>query len=90
MTPASQHKVRQRQMRHMVEVLLGRRLKQWEQVHHINEDPADNLLSNLTVITPRVHKWLHSKGPSLRATARRGLVTLSDVVMHRIAIELSL
>lgn len=38
----------------------GRLLRRDEHVHHINEDPLDNRLENLEVLSPREHHRRHS------------------------------
>jgi hypothetical protein len=40
---------------------LGRPLSSDELVHHINHDPFDNRLENLTIVTRSEHKKLHSE-----------------------------
>lgn len=40
----------------------GRRLDRWEFVHHKNEDPRDNRIENLELMTARRHAQLHLKG----------------------------
>jgi hypothetical protein len=52
------------QLEHRVimEAHLGRRLEAWENVHHKNEDRADNRLENLEVMTVGAHASHHHKG----------------------------
>lgn len=45
----------------VVEKHLGRKLDKKEIVHHINENPMDNRLENLKVMTISAHKSLHWK-----------------------------
>lgn len=40
---------------------LGRKLRKDEQVHHINENPLDNRIENLTVLSPKEHMSLHKQ-----------------------------
>ena len=40
---------------------LGRLLKNWEEVHHKDEDPTNNALSNLILSDNRKHQRQHSK-----------------------------
>lgn len=49
-----------REHRHIMEVHLGRKLESWEHVHHINDDPLDNRLENLIVISNADHQRLHA------------------------------
>ncbi len=48
--------------RHVMEVALGRKLKQSEHIHHINGDRLDNRLENLKVVTPQEHTPIHKIG----------------------------
>ena len=41
---------------------IGRFLKDFERVHHINGDRLDNNISNLKIMTDSEHKKLHSTG----------------------------
>lgn len=45
----------------MVEEKLGRKLTKNEHVHHINENPLDNTIDNLVVMTHKEHLSLHIK-----------------------------
>ena len=48
--------------RHVMEKILGRKLKDNEDVHHINEVRDDNRPENLMVLTRSEHMRLHTKG----------------------------
>lgn len=39
--------------RRIMEEVLGRELEDWEQVDHINDDPTDNRISNLQLLTSK-------------------------------------
>ena len=47
--------------RYLMEQYLGRRLLPNEQVHHINQNPLDNRLENLTVLETKAHMQLHKQ-----------------------------
>lgn len=51
--------------RWLMELKVGRRLKRFELVHHINGDKRDNRIDNLMIVTPAEHarehgQWKHS------------------------------
>lgn len=45
----------------VMEKKLGRKLRKGEQVHHLNENPADNRPSNLEVVTMAEHNKVDPK-----------------------------
>ena len=45
--------------RKAVEKYIGRKLKKSEIIHHIDENPENNDLSNLMITNKREHYWLH-------------------------------
>jgi hypothetical protein len=47
--------------RWIMEQILGRSLKPYEHVHHINGDPLDNRPENLTVLHVATHMRLHKQ-----------------------------
>lgn len=47
--------------RKIVEMVMGRKLKRGECVHHIDGDKTNNKNSNLLVCTTGYHQWLHSR-----------------------------
>lgn len=47
----------------LVEELLGRKLSDDEEVHHIDGDKKNNDPSNLKIVTPSEHKRLHVRVP---------------------------
>lgn len=47
--------------RWIMEQHLGRKLQPGEQVHHINKNPLDNRVENLTVLPTKVHMQLHKQ-----------------------------
>jgi hypothetical protein len=62
--PYKQAKVNGRKIdehRLKVEKLIGRKLKRFEFVHHINEDKRDNRIENLEIVTPALHAVRHKR-----------------------------
>lgn len=49
-----------REHRWIMQQHIGRKLETWEHVHHINDDPLDNRLENLTVLSNADHQRLHA------------------------------
>ena len=47
--------------RYVMEKYLGRPLLRGEVIHHINEDPGDNRIENLMVMTPKEHAMHHNQ-----------------------------
>lgn len=47
--------------RHLMETHLGRQLAPGEVVHHINEDPTDDRIENLEVMSESEHKRMHAR-----------------------------
>jgi hypothetical protein len=47
--------------RWIMEQHLGRKLETYEHVHHINGDPLDNRIENLTVLPSKEHMQLHKQ-----------------------------
>lgn len=47
----------------VAEAVLGRRLKKWELVHHVDGDRTNNRLENLAVLTRREHMLVHNGYP---------------------------
>lgn len=45
--------------RMVMEEYLGRKLESWEHIHHINENPSDNRLENLQIVTNSEHGRIH-------------------------------
>ena len=46
--------------REMVETMIGRRLRGWQVVHHVDEDRSNNDPSNLMVTTKSTHMKIHA------------------------------
>jgi hypothetical protein len=76
----------------VVERHIGRFLKSSEYVHHRNEDPTDNRIENLEVVTSSKHRIMHSGTPdddAVAAMIREGKTTIQigalGVGTHRMA-----
>ena len=48
--------------RAVMQAHIGRELRPGEQVHHIDNDPRNNDISNLLIVTPREHAAIHRPG----------------------------
>lgn len=66
-------RVARREHRVIVERDIGRELEPWEVVHHIDENPGNNDLSNLMVVEFGAHTGTHSLGRRKDADARRSM-----------------
>lgn len=53
---------RNRKYRRVVSEVLGRKLRSFEVVHHINGNHEDNRNFNLLVCSKEYHQWLHFTG----------------------------
>lgn len=54
----------------IIEQHLGRRLEDWEVVHHKDEDITNNAIENLEVMSRSEHIALHNRLTGCRATKR--------------------
>lgn len=53
--------VRMTEHRRIMQDHLGRKLEKWEHVHHLNENPKDNRLENLALVSNSDHQKIHKK-----------------------------
>lgn len=60
--------------RAVMENVLGRPLREDEEVHHINGDPTDDRPENLMVVGIREHRRIHADKSLLRALQHEGAV----------------
>jgi len=78
------HKARYKMEKH-----LGRELKPYEVVHHINGDPTDDRISNLMLMSKSEHNSLHHAGsthdypedhdtPKISDTKERLIIEIAD------------
>lgn len=51
--------VRVYEHRKIMEEYLGRKLSTKEHVHHVNGDPTDNRIENLSIVSPSEHGKIH-------------------------------
>lgn len=56
----------------VMEKHLGRELLRTEHVHHINEDPTDDRVENLMILSPAEHRALHERLRRERGIVKRG------------------
>ena len=66
-------RVARREHRVLMEANLGRKLEPWEVVHHKDENPANNDISNLEVVEFGEHTGEHSRGRRKDADAKRSM-----------------
>lgn len=59
--------VKEYEHRMVAAVALGRTLKSTEFVHHIDENPANNVPNNLVICSPAYHKLLHRRTRAFEA-----------------------
>ncbi len=51
--------IRKTEHRKVMEEYLGRELKSYEHIHHINENTKDNRIENLQIVTASEHGKIH-------------------------------
>jgi hypothetical protein len=66
-------RVARREHRVVMEQHLGRNLEPWEVVHHKDENPGNNDLSNLEIVEFGAHSAEHARGRRANAHARRSM-----------------
>ena len=50
----------------VMEKTLGRRLKRSEHIHHIDENPSNNSIENLKLVSPSEHSKIHWGSPEMK------------------------
>lgn len=51
--------IEHREARKIMEKYLGRKLSMYELIHHIDENPQNNNITNLQILTPEEHGSIH-------------------------------
>ena len=67
----------------VMEQHIGRPLGSEEVVHHINGDPLDNRIDNLTLISPREHLGIHAIWKNRRPLSIEQRLRLSESLKRR-------
>lgn len=65
--------------RYVMEQIIGRRLKRWEQVHHRNHDRLDNRPENLELVSTQEHGERHTR----HATVKKCAVCGAEFTPHK-------
>lgn len=71
-----------------MEELVGRKLEEWEEVHHRDRNPRNNLPENLEVLDAGKHREVHKKmreeiaGPARAICAECGMVFFVDEIKN--------
>ena len=82
--------------RWFVSELLGRPLKPNEEIHHLDGNHNNDDILNLSIVSPSQHAKLHqilerhlAPNHPLSQEVRKIPYKLSDLIMHRIALDIS-
>ena len=90
------HKMDTTKRRLLVSELIGRPLRRWEVVHHVDGNHDNDNIMNLSIVTLSQHQRLHeilerrlAPNHPLSQEMRKLPHRVSDLIMRRIALDIS-